>query len=51
MSQPAAAESEPVEGLSLIASALWSQAKRNPAPVAALVFGFLLALRLLRRRG
>jgi len=51
VSQPAAAESEPVEGLSLIASVLWSQAKRNPAPVAALVFGFLLALRLLRRRG
>jgi hypothetical protein len=43
-------ESEPVEGLSLMASALWGQAKRNPLQVAALVFGFLLALRVLRRR-
>jgi carbon monoxide dehydrogenase subunit G len=44
-------ESEPVEGLSLMASVLWGQAKRNPAQFAALVFGFLLALRVLRRRG
>ena len=44
------AESEPVQGLSLMASALWGQAKRNPAPFIALVFGFLLALRVLRRR-
>jgi uncharacterized protein len=44
------AESEPVQGLSLMASVLWGQAKRNPAPFVALVFGFLLALRVLRRR-
>ena len=43
-------ESEPVQGLSLMASALWGQAKRNPAQAIALVFGFLLALRVLRRR-
>jgi uncharacterized protein len=50
VSQAPMPESEPVQGLSLVASALWSQAKRNPAPVAALVFGFLLALRVFRRR-
>jgi carbon monoxide dehydrogenase subunit G len=44
-------ESEPVQGLSLVGSALWSQAKQNPAPLVALVLGFLLALRVLRRRG
>jgi hypothetical protein len=33
-----------------MASVLWGQAKRNPAPFIALVFGFLLALRVLRRR-
>lgn len=43
-------ESEPVHGLSLIASVLWGQAKRNPLPIAAAVFGFLLALRVLRKR-
>ena len=43
-------ESEPVQGLSLMASALWGQAKRNPAQAIALVVGFLLALRVLRRR-
>jgi len=48
---PAPPESEPVQGLSLMASALWSQAKRNPAPIAALMIGFLLALRVFRRRG
>lgn len=44
------AESEPVQGLSLIGSVLWGQVKRNPAPLVALVLGFLLALRVLRRR-
>jgi hypothetical protein len=29
---------------------MWSRVKRNPAPVVALVLGFLLALRMLRRR-
>jgi len=48
---PAAPESEPVQGLSLMASALWSQAKRNPAPIAVLVIGFLLGLIVFRRRG
>jgi hypothetical protein len=43
-------ESEPIHGLSLVASVLWSRAKRNPAPAAAVVFGFLLALRVFRRR-
>jgi carbon monoxide dehydrogenase subunit G len=44
------AEAEPVEGLSLMVSVLWNQAKRNPAPIAAVIFGFLLALRVFRRR-
>jgi carbon monoxide dehydrogenase subunit G len=43
-------ESEPVQGLSLMASALWGQAKRKPAHVVALLVGFLLALRVFRRR-
>jgi hypothetical protein len=43
-------ESEPVEGLSLMGSVLWNQAKRNPAPIVALVLGFLLALRVFRHR-
>jgi len=43
-------ENEPVQGLSLVGSVLWSQVKRNPIPIAALVLGFLLALRVLRRR-
>jgi carbon monoxide dehydrogenase subunit G len=47
---PPPVESEPVEGLSLMASVLVNQAKRNPAPVVALVIGFLVALRVLRRR-
>ncbi len=50
VSPPPMAESEPVEGLSLMLSVIWKQARRNPAPVLALVFGFLLALRVLRRR-
>ncbi len=47
---PMVEESEPVQGLSLIGSVLWGQVKRNPIPVAALVIGFLVALRVLRRR-
>ena len=39
-------ESEPVQGLSLMVSALWGQAKRNPAQAIALLVGFLLALRV-----
>ncbi|MDQ6836352.1 MAG: SRPBCC family protein [Actinomycetota bacterium] len=49
-SLPPAVESEPAEDLSLMVSALLNQAKRNAAPIAALVFGFLLALRVFRRR-
>jgi carbon monoxide dehydrogenase subunit G len=48
--RPVVPESEPVQGLSLMASVLWGQAKRNPRQAAALVFGFLLALRVFRRR-
>jgi carbon monoxide dehydrogenase subunit G len=44
------AEAEPVEGLSLMASVIWKQAKRNPAPILAMVLGFLLALRVFRHR-
>jgi len=29
---------------------LLNQVKRNPAPIAALLIGFLVALRVLRRR-
>ena len=43
-------QSEPVQGLSLVGSALWNRAKQNPAPLVALMLGFLLALRVLRRR-
>ncbi len=43
-------ENEPVQGLSLVASALWTQAKRNPLPLLSALVGFLLALRLFRRR-
>jgi carbon monoxide dehydrogenase subunit G len=49
--QPPVPESEPIHGLTLVASVLWSRAKGNPAPAAAVVFGFLLALRVFRRRG
>jgi len=48
---PPMPESEPVQGLSLAASALWSQVKANPPPIAALALGFLLALAAFRRRG
>lgn len=47
---PPPVESEPVEGLSLMASVLLNQVKRNPAPIAALLIGFLVARGVLRRR-
>ncbi len=47
---PGAAPSEPMQGLSLVGGAMWSQVKKNPAPAVALVLGFLLALGLLRKR-
>jgi carbon monoxide dehydrogenase subunit G len=46
----AAPESEPISALSLIGSVALKRAKENPAPLAALVIGFLIALRVLRRR-
>jgi carbon monoxide dehydrogenase subunit G len=49
--RPVVPENEPVRGFSRMISALWGQAKRNPIQAAAaLVFGFLLAPRLFRRR-
>jgi carbon monoxide dehydrogenase subunit G len=50
-SLPPMPESEPVQGLSLVGGALLRQARQNPAPVVAVLLGFLLALRVLRRRG
>jgi len=48
---PPVQESEPVQGLTLMGSVLWGRVKRNPAQIVALVVGFLLALRVFRRRG
>jgi carbon monoxide dehydrogenase subunit G len=49
--RPVGPQSEPGRGLSEVLSVLWGQAKSNPIQaVAALVFGFLLAPRLFRRR-
>ncbi len=45
-----APESEPISAVSLVGSVALKRAKENPAPLAALVIGFLAALRLLRRR-
>lgn len=42
--------SNAIEGIPLVTSVLWERSRRNPIPVA-LVFGFLLALITLRRRG
>jgi hypothetical protein len=39
---------EPIDGLSLVASVLWSRVRRDPAPVA-LIAGLALALLVLRR--
>jgi carbon monoxide dehydrogenase subunit G len=51
--QPEAAQtpqtSEPVHGISLVASVLWARVRRNPTPAVAAVIGFLLAVVLLRR--
>jgi carbon monoxide dehydrogenase subunit G len=41
--------SEPVQGLSLVASVLWGRVKQSPGVLAAVV-GFLVALAILRRR-
>jgi hypothetical protein len=45
-----APESEPISALSLVGSVAVTRAKENPVPAAALVVGFLLALRVFRRR-
>jgi hypothetical protein len=45
-----APESEPISALSLVGSVAVKRAKENPVPAAALVVGFLLALRVFRRR-
>ncbi len=45
-----APETEPISAVSLVGSVALKRAKENPAPLAALVIGFLAALRLLRRR-
>ncbi len=49
-SSPPAQESEPISAVSLVGSVVWGRVKSNPAPLAALVAGFLVALRVLRRR-
>jgi carbon monoxide dehydrogenase subunit G len=48
--QSHAPESEPISAVSLVGSAALTRVKENPAPFTALIFGFLLALRVLRRR-
>jgi uncharacterized protein len=55
-SQPAtpnptpAAENQPMSGFGRVPTVVWGRAKSNPAPLVALVAGFLVALRVLRRR-
>jgi uncharacterized protein len=46
---PPVPESEPLNGLALVGSAVVAQAKKNPVPFA-LAIGFLVALRIRRRR-
>lgn len=48
--QPAVPEPEPAQGLSLVGTVLWDQIKRNSLQLVALLGGFLLALRVFRRR-
>jgi carbon monoxide dehydrogenase subunit G len=49
--EPAPApENEPSSAFGLVRSVVWGRAKSNPAPLVALVAGFLVALRVLRRR-
>jgi uncharacterized protein len=47
---PPTPEAEPISAVSLVGSVALKRLKENPAPLAALVIGFLAALRLLRRR-
>jgi carbon monoxide dehydrogenase subunit G len=48
---PPPVSSEPVQGLSLMGSVLAARIKRDPGPAVAMLIGFLLALRVVRRRG
>jgi uncharacterized protein len=45
-----AVEPEPLDALSVARTVIVSQVKRNPVPVLGALLGFLLALRVLRRR-
>jgi uncharacterized protein len=44
-------EPEPLDALSLVRVVLVNQIKQNPVPVLGAIIGFLVALRLIRRRG
>jgi carbon monoxide dehydrogenase subunit G len=46
----AAPESDPISAVSVVGSAALTRVKENPGPLAAMIFGFLVALRVLRRR-
>jgi carbon monoxide dehydrogenase subunit G len=43
-------EHEPTSAFGLVRTVAWGRAKSNPTPLVALVAGFLVALRVLRRR-
>jgi carbon monoxide dehydrogenase subunit G len=40
---------EPIEAISMTASVLWARARRNPAPLIALIVGFVVGLAARRR--
>jgi carbon monoxide dehydrogenase subunit G len=48
---PPAPENEPSSAFGLVRTVAWGRAKNTPAPLVALVAGFLVALRVFRRRG
>jgi uncharacterized protein len=45
-----AAGNQPTSAFGFVQTVVWGRAKSNPAPLVALVAGFLVALRVLRRR-
>jgi carbon monoxide dehydrogenase subunit G len=47
---PPAPPSESINGLSLLASVLWTRVRRNPAPFAAAIVALLVVRRRIRRR-
>jgi carbon monoxide dehydrogenase subunit G len=49
--EPASPGAEPSSAFDLVRTVAWGRAKNNPAPLVALVAGFLVALRVFRRRG